>query len=503
MHSLTRSRADLRPYQGVVVDSIYRNPLNMLTLQMGLGKTVATLTAIRDLLDSFLIRRVLVVGPLLVVENTWPEEIETWDHTRVLTYEVLTGSPERREARARMDADIHFINKENIPWLVEFWGDDWPYDMLVVDEISGYKNPAKENKPGKAAMKAHLEDPKRVPKPTPTLTRFGALCRVRKHFDRVVGLTGTPAPNGLLDIWSQYYLLDQGRRLGFEFYAYRARYFESDYMGYKYSLREGCFDVIVERIKDITLAMRAEDWITLPERIDNVVKVTLPPKVMKRYKAFERTMILEAEEGDIEAVNSGVLTGKLLQLANGSVYNEDRDPIEIHDLKLDALEAIIEEAAGQPVLVAYSYQFDLEKLRKRFKHAVVLGEDETAIKRWNNGEIQLLLAHPQSAGHGLNIQRGGHICVFYGLPWSLEFYQQFAARLHRSGQINTVIIHHIIAEGTVDERVMEVLGDKEVTQDMLIDATLYRDPRRPTKVPGLDFDLELVMNEELDLAELI
>lgn len=496
MNSL-KTRADLREYQLVGINKITsslfgKSPCAMLTLDMGLGKTITTLTAALDLLNSFLVRRVLVVGPLLVVENSWPDEIESWAHTRVLTYEVLTGDPERREARARMDADIHFVNKENLPWLIEFWGDDWPYDMLVIDEISGFKNPAKENKPSKKEAQAYLLDPKNVPKPKARKTRFGSLCKVLKYVDVVVGLTGTPAPNGLLDIWSQYYILDRGERLGSEFYAYRARYFESDYKGYKWSIRPGSFELITERIADITLSMRAEDWLTLPDRIDNVVRVTLPPRVMKRYREFEHTMILEAGETEIEAVNNGVLTGKLLQLANGSVYDAERNVVEIHNLKLDALDTIIEEADGKPVLVAYCYEFDLEKLRKRYKHAVVLGEDPDAIRNWNAGKVQLMLAHPQSAGHGINIQHGGHICVFYGLPWSLEFYQQFAARLHRSGQKNTVIIHHIIASDTVDERVMEVLAEKDATQEMLIDATLYRAPRLPkTKV------------EDVELAELI
>lgn len=497
MASSIRPRSALRHYQNVGVEAITSQPYNMLTLDMGLGKTITTLTAIRDLLDMFFVRRVLVVGPLMVVENSWPDEIEAWAHTRALTYEVLTGSPERREARARLEADIHFINNENLPWLIEFWGDDWPYDMLVIDEISRFKNPIKRKDPPKSEVKEYLLNPKGKTKPKSKLTRFGELCTVRKYIDRVVGLTGTPAPNGMIDIWSQYYLLDRGERLGFDFYAFRARFFESDYMGYKYILREGSFEQIVERISDITLSMRAGDWLELPERINNIVKVTLPPKVMKKYKDFARTMVLE--EHDIEAVNNGVLTGKLLQLANGSVYDEDRNVIEIHDRKLEALENIIADAAGKPVLVAYSYEFDLEKLRKRFPKAVVLGEDSTAIKRWNAGEIEIMLAHPQSAGHGINIQQGGNICVFYGLPWSLEYYQQFAARLHRSGQVSdTVTIHHIIAEGTVDERVMEVLAQKGANQDMLIQATLYQ--------PGEEFDpayLRLIEGlKQRNLAEL-
>lgn len=288
----------------------------------------------------------------------------------------------------------------------------------------------------------------------------------------MVELTGTMAPNGLLDIWSLYYLLDQGERLYNSFSKYRSRWFESDYMGFNYTLRPGAFTEIVERVKDITLSMKTEDYIDMPPVLTNVLKVRLPPKVMKQYKDFERTLLLE--EHDIEAVNNGVLTNKLLQLANGSVYDEEGRVIEIHDLKLAALDSVIEEANGAPVLVAYSYEFDLVKLRKRYPRAEVVGEAPNLQKRWNAGEIPILLAHPASAGHGLNLQYGGNITVWYGLNWSLELYQQLNKRLHRPGQRETVVIHHIVAEGTVDERVMQVLPEKDATQDALVEATKYR-----------------------------
>lgn len=471
--SLTRTRNDLRPYQDAVVEAIVERPGLLVTLAPGLGKTVSTLTAIRDLLDTFQISRVLLIAPLLVAEETWPFEIEAWDHTRVLTYELLTGSADRREGRARIPADIHIINKELIPWLVEFWGDEFPYDCLVIDESSCFRNPSKKNKPSKKDVEKYALDPLNVPKPKGSITRFGALCKVRKHFDKVVLLTGTPCPNSMLDLWSQLFLIDGGERLGSSFSAFRGRWFESDYMGYKWTPRPGALEQITQRISDVTMSLKAEDWIDLPERIDNIIRVHLPPKILQKYRDFERTLLME--EHDIEAVNNGVLTQKLTQCANGGIYDEDKTVHDLHDLKLKALDALIEELNGNPVLVAYSYQFDLERLRKRYKGAEVLGEQPGTVTRWNNGEIPMLLAHPASASFGLNLQHGGFHTVWYGLPWSLEHYIQFNARLLRSGQkAEAVVIHHIVAEDTVDSRILEVLNDKSADQDAVIRATLYK-----------------------------
>lgn len=484
----------LRPYQHIAAQFIIDNPASMLGLSMGLGKTVSALTAIRHLLDTFQVNHVLIVAPKLVAEETWPEEVENWEHTSVLEYELLTGPAEQRENRAKRLPELSIINTENVVWLHDFWGDEWPYDMVVIDEISRFKNPSKRTKPTKKVVDRIIEETvaslpkdtapedvevavaraiKRAPRNN---TRFGAMCKARGHVERIVGLTGTPAPNGLLDIWSQYYLLDRGERLLSSFSKYRSRYFEGDYMGFKYLPRPGAFEQIVEAISDITLSMKTEDYVDLPPVVYNTIKVKLPPKVMAQYKKFEKTLLLE--EHDIEAVNNGVLTGKLLQLGNGSVYNEDGEVVEIHSLKLEALDSVIEEAAGAPVLVAYSYQFDLEKLRKRYPKAEVVGEAPNLQKRWNAGEIPILLAHPASAGHGLNLQKGGCITVWYGLNWSLELYQQLNKRLHRPGQEQTVFIHHIVAEGTMDERVMSVLPQKEATQDAIIEATKYRPATR-------------------------
>lgn len=799
-----RDMSQLRPVQLRVAERMCNEPELMLGLAMGLGKTVTTLTAIRHLLDTFQARHFLIIAPLLVAEETWPDEIESWKHTCVLEYEVLTGPPDRREQRTRRLAEVSIINTENVGWLVEFWGDDWPYDGVVIDEISRFKNPAKRTKPTKTAIQKIIDavmaqmpkDAKpediemrvaaAVKKAPRNPTRFGYLTKVRKRIDYIYGLTGTMAPNGLLDIWSQFYLLDQGQRLGTTYGAYRSRYFESDYNGFKYTIRPGAFEQIVERIQDITISMRTEDYVDLPPVIHNVLRVYLPAKIMAKYRKFEKTLLFA--EHDIEAVNNGVLTGKLLQLCiaggtevlcargwvaienvlptdqvwdgveyvstkgvkyngmspvvscygvsmtrghrvltekgwftaeeilnanaregfdrspvwlpdgyvqggncheqgvdmalplclrggsgsvehfsarskpreaevlrmpargnarggmgdsrddwqpsvrdlaglapslskskiqglcklwrkghrhasvlvrlvhgilarragrlrggpvagssgqqsrlqqtelslgelqgpaaehtgechyrvpvgsnnhrgsrgesgfglrnaarqdypsrmatgkaihpadtqepvydlidcgprnrfvvrgsdgelivhncNGSVYDEDGNAIEIHSLKLDALDRVIEEANGAPVMVAYSYEFDLAKLKKRYPQAEVVGEASNLQKRWNNKEISILLAHPQSAGHGLNLQYGGCIMVWYGLCWSLEYYQQLNKRLDRPGQTESVIIHHIVADGTVDDRVMEVLPEKAATQDALVAATLYVD----------------------------
>lgn len=486
-----RKQTELRKSQHKIADMIVSHPEYMVAADMGIGKTGATLTAVRRLLDTLVVDYVLIIAPLLVAEEVWPEEIEAWEHTRCFDYEVLTGAPERREQRALRLPELSIINRENVPWLVAFWerNGGWPYSMVVVDEMSSFKNPTRRNKPTPKVIEESMAETlrtlpktmsdeakeaavaKALKKVKGELTRFGRLCTVRKHIDRFVGLTGTPAPNGMLDIWPQYFLLDQGQRLFSSISKYRTRWFDGDYNGYKYTLRHGAFDEIVAKISDITISMKTEDFTDMPAVVYNTVKVKLPPAVMKAYKKFERTLMLE--EHDIEAVNSGVLTGKLLQLANGSVYDEEKTPIEIHSLKLDALDRIIEEAAGAPVFVAYSYQFDLAKLKKKYPKAEVVGEAKNVSKRWNNGEIAILLAHPQSAGHGLNLQYGGCITVWYGLCWSLEYYQQFNKRLHRPGQTETVFIHHIVAEGTMDETVMEVLPEKDATQNALIEATKW------------------------------
>ena len=465
------------------------NESYMVACDMGIGKTGAALTAVSRMLEIYMANHVLIIAPLLVAEETWPEEIEVWDHLRWLDYEVLTGPPDRRENRARLLASISIINRENVGWLVALWGDDWPYDVVVIDEISSFKNHVRRNKPTKKVVKDATEQAiaslpagateleienkvkRELRKVRGELTRFGSLAKVRNHIDRVYGLTGTISPNGLTDLWSQYYLLDQGHRLHSTISKYRSRWFDRDYMGYNFVPKQGAFQQITERISDITISMKTEDFTDMPPIVYNTIPVRLPKKIMAAYKKFETTLLYE--EHDVEAVNRGVLTGKLLQLSNGSIYDEDGEAIEIHSLKLEALDRVIEEAAGEPVLVAYSYQFDLAKLKKRYPQAEVAGEAKNLQKRWNAGEIPILLAHPQSAGHGLNLQYGGCVTVWYGLCWSLEYYQQLNKRLHRPGQTNTVFVHHLVAEGTMDERVMRVLPDKDATQSAVIDATRW------------------------------
>ena len=451
---------------------------------MGLGKTASTLAAIRDLLDRFEVRQVLIVAPLLVAETTWPDEIALWGFARPLTYEVLTGSAERREFRAKTPADIHIVNRENVAWLVDFWGDKWPYDMVVVDEFSSFKNPAKRTEPTKKAIEgaeaearaasggdeeAYGKALKRaLSKLKRGYTRFGAMCAVRKHIDRFIGLTGTPAPNGLLDLWAPTYLLDQGQRLGATFTAYRQRWFRSDFRGYSWTPHEHSCGEIMRSLSDIMVSLRSDDYLTLPDVVMNRVDAPLPAKAMKEYKEFERTLV--SEMYGVSASTMGVLANRLLQFACGSLYLEDGDDVFVHDAKLKALERIIEEAAGQPVLVAYSFRFDLDKILKKFPQSVHVSEDSTVIRRWNEGKIPILVVHPASASHGLNLQHGGHIAVWYGVTYNLEHYQQFNKRLHRSGQKNKVIIHHIVAPGTADERVLDALQAKGATQDSVMDA---------------------------------
>ncbi len=447
-------------------DAVYRTPGLLLASYMGSGKTVSVLTAIRRQLDEFAVHRVLVVAPLLVAETTWPDEIAKWRHTRVLTYEVITGSEQRRLNRLKIDADIHIINRENIPWLWKTLKDDWPYDWVVWDESSRLKAGKKRTSGGKK-----VREDGTVAKPR--LSEFGAICAARKHIRRVTELTGTPAPNGLQDLWGQIYLLDQGERLGKTRTAFESRWFQKDYMGYKIEPFPHSEEQIMGRIQDVMLCLKEEDYADLPPLVPNTVEAPLPAMVMKGYRDFERTLV--AEEYDVEAVSKGVLTNKLLQYANGSLYNEDREDLHVHDAKIKALERIVEEAAGQPILVAYSFQFDLKRILKKFPRATVLRKkDPDAIRRWNAGEIDMLLVHPASAGHGLNLQAGGNIAVWFGLNWSLELYQQFNKRLHRDGQKRKVFLHHIVAPGTVDEDVLKALRSKGATQDAVTDAVRVR-----------------------------
>lgn len=395
--------------------------------------------------------KVLVIAPLRVAEDTWSRETEKWQHTQYLKVSKVLGPEKMRlEALARQ-ADLYVINRENVEWLVEHYKKNWPFDMVVIDELSSFKSPKAK--------------------------RFKALRKVRPMIKRLVGLTGTPAPNSLIDLWPQLYLLDHGERLGKTITGYREKYFQPDQrnrqMIYSWKLRPEAEKAIHEKIGDICISMQARDWLDLPKRIDNVISVPLPPKAREKYKQLEKDLLLPFAESDVVADTAAVLSNKLLQLANGAVYDEHRNVQDIHEAKIHALEDILEASNGKSILVFYAYQHDLERLQSRFSFARTL-ETSADIRAWNRGEIDMLLAHPASAGHGLNLQDGGHVIVWFGLTWSLELYQQANARLDRQGQQQSVIVHHLVTEGTVDEDVMRALEGKAVGQEALLQAVKAR-----------------------------
>ncbi len=419
-----------------------------LFLEMGLGKTVITLTAIDELMnDRFEVSRVLVIAPLRVAEDTWSRESKKWDHLKHLKISKILGSAADRKAALKKDADIYVINRENVVWLVEHLEKErikWPFDMVVIDELSSFKNNQAK--------------------------RFKALRKVRPLVDRIVGLTGTPAANSLMDLWAEMYLLDRGERLGRTLTAYRGNWFRPGYMNgpvvYKWEPRRGALEDITKRIADITVSMKAEDYLTLPDKIETTVSVTLDEKALKTYKVMEQESLLELEGEEIAAMDAAAVMSKLLQLANGFIYGTDHKAVHIHDAKLEALEEII-EAADSPVLVFYNFQADKDQILAKFKDARLL-ENDKDIEDWNMGKIKILLAHPASAGFGLNLQDGGHIMAWYGLPWSLEQYLQAVARLQRQGQKYPVMVYHIVAAGTVDEQVAKSLAAKDMTQSTMI-----------------------------------
>lgn len=454
-----------------------RKPGLLLAVDMGLGKTVAMLTAVRQLLDEGMIFKVLIIAPLRVAEETWPEEIRSWSHTRCLSFSVVTGTAAERAGALKKEAEIYIINRENVPWLYDLLGDaGWDFDFLVYDESSRLKAGKKftagsKNRPNKKKTKAIRSE-------------FGTLALVRRFFKGVVELSGTPAPNGVIDMWGQFYIIDQGARLGASKKAFLDRWFDKNSYSYAVTPKDHAIEEIPRRVKDIMIGLRAEDYIEMPPRIDNRIYVELPPKIMGRYKQFERDLV--SIDYDVEAVSRGVLTNKLLQFANGSMYRslEDEDEINekkrrevvhIHDLKMAALESVIEEAAGQSVLIAYSFKFDIARIKKRFPKVVLFDEEKNFIKKWNAGKIHLALAHPASIGHGLNLQFGGHISCWYGLTWSLELWDQFNKRLPRPGQPHPFVTNHIImARGTADEDVYAATQIKGATQDTITNAVRVR-----------------------------
>ncbi|WP_314353630.1 DEAD/DEAH box helicase [uncultured Granulicatella sp.] len=438
-------------YQSFATEFIVKNAISALFLEMGLGKSVTTLTAIDKLMyDHFEISRVLIIAPLRVAVSTWPSEIEKWNHLNRLSYSVVVGNEKERRQALRKKADIYIINRENIDWLVNKSGFYLEFDMLVIDELSSFKSYSAK--------------------------RFKSLLKIRPNFKRVVGLTGTPSSNGLMDLWAEFRILDLGERLGRYITHYRNTYFVPDKRNgmviYSYKPQDDAEERIYQAIGDITISMKSCDHLQMPELIMNEVAVELDQTDAQRYQKFKKEMVLTLDEKEIDAINAASLSNKLLQMANGSVYDENKASHTIHDKKLDALDELIEEANGKPVLVAYWFQSDLERIKKRMKVREIKSSQD--IEDWNNGKIPVALIHPASAGHGLNLQTGGAVLIWFSLTWSLELYQQTNARLYRQGQKQTVVIHHLMTKGTIDEDVMKAIKRKERTQEALMSAVKAR-----------------------------
>lgn len=435
-------------YQRYAAEFIITHPISALLLDMGLGKTSITLTAINDLLfDSFEIHKVLVVAPLRVARDTWSAEIEKWEHLKNLQYSVVVGPAQERLKALCTPADIYIINRENIQWLVEESGLTFDFDMAVIDELSSFKNHQSK--------------------------RFKAFMKVRPKLKRIVGLTGTPASNGLMDLFAEFKLLDMGERLGRLIGQYRNAYFQPDKRNgmvvYSYKPLPVAEQRIYDKISDITISMKATDHLKMPELISAEYMVQLSENEKEKYDRLKKDLIFSTEDNEVTAANAASLSNKLSQMANGAVYSDDGETVHIHDRKLDALEDIIESMNGRPLLVAYWFKHDLERIKKRFEIREIKSSED--ISDWNSGKIPVALIHPASAGHGLNLQSGGSTLVWFGLTWSLELYQQTNARLWRQGQTaDTVVIQHIIAKSTIDEQIMKTLKTKDTTQAALITA---------------------------------
>lgn len=434
-------------YQQYAIQHIETHKEAALFLDMGLGKTVIALSAIWDLaFDFFEVSKVLVVAPLRVARDTWPAEIEKWEHLKYMTYSVVVGTEEERRQALLKKALVYIINRENVDWLVSKSGVPFRFDMVVIDELSSFKS--------------H------------TSKRFKSLLKVRPRIKRIVGLTGTPSGNGLMDLWAEFRLLDMGKRLGRYISHYREAFFEPDkrnqMMVFSYKPRPGAAKEIYQLIGDMTISMKSLDFLPMPKLIMNEVHVKLSPAERKVYDELRKKMALSIEGKEIDAANTAALSGKLLQMANGAVYDDNHKPIRIHDRKLDALEDLVEAANGKPILIAYWFKHDLARMKERLSIREI--RSSKGITDWNEGKIPVAAIHPASAGHGLNLQAGGSVLIWFGLTWSLELYQQTNARLWRQGQKHTVIIEHIVTEGTIDEQVMRALQSKNKTQEALIAA---------------------------------
>lgn len=438
-------------YQNYAKNFILAHKVSALFLDCGLGKTITTLTAINELMyDSFEISKVLIIAPLRVAQSTWKDEIEKWDHLNLLRYSIVVGDEKERLKALKQNSDIYIINRENVDWLVTKSGIDFNFDMLVIDELSSFKS--------------H------------TSKRFKSLLKIRPYFERVVGLTGTPSSNGLMDLWAEFRVLDLGERLGRYITHYRNEYFLPDKRNgaviFSYKPQPNAEERIYRRLADMTISMKSTEYLKMPELILNELKINLDEEDQMKYKKFKKEMVMTIQEKEIDAINAASLSNKLIQLANGSIYDEDKKFYEVHNKKLDKLEEIIESANGKPVLVAYWFKADKERIEKRFKVREIKTADD--IKQWNMGMINLALIHPASAGHGLNLQSGGFTLVWFSLTWSLELYQQTNARLYRQGQKDTVVIHHLITKNTIDEDIMKSLKRKDKTQEALMRAVKAR-----------------------------
>ena len=451
-------------YQSFATDYIEHHPVSALLIDMGLGKTVITLTALFDLLfDSFEIHKVLVVAPLRVGLISWPDELKKWEHLHFLKSSIVIGTEMERLRALKAKADIYIINRENLEWLVTKSGYKFDFDTVVIDELSSFKN-------GRSK-------------------RHKALMTVRPYVKRIIGLTGTPAGNGLMDLWAEFKCLDYGSRLGRFITRYREEYFLPDKRNgmvvFSYKPQAGAEARIYSKISDITISMKAIDHLKMPDLIEVERAVELDEHEISLYKELVEEMVLELKDKEITSANAAVLTGKLLQIANGAIYSDSGEIVEIHDRKLDELEDIIEAANGKPLLVAYWFKHDLDRIKKRLDKLGVIYktlDKPENIRQWNDKELQVGLIHPASAGHGLNLQSGGNTIVWFGLTWSLELYQQTVARLYRQGQKSgSVVVMHIIAKGTMDELVLRALKDKDMTQTRLIDAV-------KAKIKGVDHD---------------
>lgn len=434
-------------YQEYAIRYIETHPISALLIDMGLGKTSITLTAIRNLLfDSFEVCKVLVIAPLRVAKNTWTDEIKKWEHLSTLTYSLIVGNENERLSALNEKADIYIINRENVDWLVNKSGYKFDFDMVVIDELSSFKNHQSK--------------------------RFKSLMKVRPLVKRIVGLTGTPSSNGLMDLFAEFKILDMGKRLGYFIGQYRNTYFKPDKMNgpivYSYKPLPNAENAIYEKISDITVSMKANEYLKMPELLTSNYVVELSNSEKNQYDEMKKSLVLEITDGEITASNAASLSNKLCQLSNGAIYDDEQNIVEIHDRKLEALEDIIESMNGKPLLIAYWYRHDLERIKSSFSVREIKTSED--ISDWNDGKIPVALIHPASAGHGLNLQNGGSTLVWFGLTWSLELYQQTNARLYRQGQKNTVVIQHIITKGTIDEQILKVLQKKNKTQADLIDA---------------------------------